>query len=121
MKKAQAIDVLKLIVDWQPKEWNDFLTRRDRANDIHGLTETLVGIQKGMDKLAKQGLNTDMIAETFLRMQRSIENTLKKIYRRQNPNLLYDPLYKNEFGAELIADKKRLDLNFELFLKKNRY
>jgi len=118
--KPFEIDLLKLILNSDHKKWNSWLLTCEMNQDVSGLVKVLVGIQQGMNNLVKQKLNTDQVTIVFLRLQRSIENTIKNIWRRQNDNPLYNPLSnvnKNQFQAS----KRDLDHKLELFLKKARH
>ena len=118
--KSEAIDILKLYAEGDPKTWNAFLSRALARSDVSGLTDVLRRLQMGMDNLAVQKLNTEEISILFLRLQRSVENTLKEIHRAKNPNPLFttsDP----QLRSKHIADKQRKAHELELFLKKARY
>lgn len=114
------IDILLLYTKSNNKAWNDFLTQSYLDKNISGLINVLRRLECGMDKLQKQKLNTEELCVFFIRLQRSIENTLKKIFRDQNKNPLYNPKNKNVYDRH-IKDKKQKDQEFESFLRKNRY
>lgn len=114
------IDILKLYAQGNAVAWNEYLRRSLRNEDVAGLTSTLRRLQMGMDRLVKQKLNTERVSVLFIRLQRSIENTLRDIHRAKNPNPLFHhddrSLYK-----EHIKDKHEKQAAFERYLKKERY
>ena len=119
-RKHESIDLLKLYFESNPKEWNAYLSRCLKNQDTKELEKTYYGLAAGMTDLANQNLNTANMVNTFLRMQKSIENTLKQIWRKENPNPLYDPLYKGD-KARHYNEKKYLDDRFEQFLKRIQF
>jgi hypothetical protein len=80
----------------------------------------MYGLQAGMSDLVDQGIDSEKLCIFFVRLQRSIEKTIKEIYRDEFTNPLYDP--KNvHLKDEFIADKKEKDHNLERFLKERRF
>jgi len=120
MAKVQKIDLLKIMIEANNKKWNSWLLTCEINQDVNGLVKVLRGIQQGMDDLVKQKLNTDNVTILFLRLQRSIENTIKNIWRRQNDNPLYNPLFNGDIN-KYQKTKRNLDHELELFLKKERF
>lgn len=116
----EHIDLIWLYCNCDAQKWNAYLTESLNRGDVQGLIDTLRRIQKGMDKAYKDKLATDKVVELFIRLQRSIEITLKKIYRQRHHNPLYDPLAKVD-KSKFIDDKRQKDNNFEKFLKQVRY
>jgi hypothetical protein len=114
------IDVLKLYAKGDTASWNEFLAVCDLNNDVPKLCDVLVRLQRGMEKVVKQNLNTEDISLWFIRITRSIEKTLKKIYRRQHKNPLWHAQNKHFYDAH-ISDKRELENNFEQFLMRTRY
>lgn len=104
------INLLNLIINGNYKHWNNWLADCERDHNLPDLLKTLSGIQQGMDTLVKGKLNTDNITVIFLRMQRSIENTIKNIYRKQNPT-----------HKVSLAEKREQDNQLERFMHGNRY
>lgn len=119
-RKHSTINMIKFYTEFDVKIWNKFLYRCLKTQDVNKLTQTLYGLQCGMADLAEDKMNTPDIINAFLRVQRSIENTLKQIYREDNYNPLYDPKNK-DLKDKFIDDKKSKDLVFETFLKKERF
>lgn len=118
--KSEAIDILKLYADGNAAEWNQFLLRALAAEDVSGLTDVLRRLQMGMSNLAEQKLNTDKVSSLFLRLQRSVENTLRDIHRKKNPNPLFTSSDKR-LHSHHMADKKQKQQELEQFLHKVRY
>lgn len=84
--------------------------------DVKTLSDTLYGIQVGMETISKNKLNTEKISIFYIRLERSLRNTLKQIWRDENPN----PLYKNsnkDAEAHIIKDKKKKDEQLEIILR----
>lgn len=114
------IDIIRLYATSNHQEWNTWLAKCERTQDINGLTEVRRRLQQGMAEVEKKKLNTEKIAEFFVRLQRSIDITIKKIYRAKNPNPLYDTTNKH-LKNKFIEEKKRVNLSLEKELKKVNY
>jgi len=122
-RKYPPLDVVKLIAQWDTSLWNDFLTKCLENRDVERLKSTLYGMQYGMDLAVKQKLNSDKMTNTFLRMTRSIEITLKKILRVTYPSPLDQKSTGDnvdDFEKHIIAKRKR-DIEFERFLRDSRF
>lgn len=120
MKGQDAIDILKLYAEWDTARWNQWLLKQYRNKNSYYLLETIKNLQLGMDQLAKQKLNSEKISITYCRWIKSIENTLKAIYRDDNDNPLYDP-NNSHLKDKHINDKRRKDHEFEKFIKKSSW
>lgn len=118
--KPEKIDILKLYANGDTTKWNDFLTNCVINGDLPSLEKVLYGIQLGMNDLAKKKLNTEKINIFFLRIQRSIENTMKEIMKTKESHPLDDPFNKEKFG-HTIASKKKRDQDIEKYLRKVRF
>lgn len=101
-------------------EWNAYLTRARDTGDVQGLADTLRRLEIGMDNLVQQKLNVEKMNVFFLRLQRSIENTLKEIYRRKNANPLWNAKDKT-LHEKFLKDKQQKNHELEAFLRKVRY
>lgn len=119
-RKHPTIDILKFYAACDNKVWNKFLYRCVLKKDIRKLTQMQYGFQAGMKDLTDKKLNSDKIVNFFIRIQRSIENTMKEIWRQENDNPLYSP-GNSDLRSEYIVDKREKDHNFELFLKDSRF
>ena len=78
-----------------------------------------------MNNLVKKKLADDKLNEFFLRIQRSIEQTLKRILREKYPSPL-DRVGKNkvvdlEDHIKHLNNKRKRDQEFEAFLKDVRF
>jgi len=114
------IDLLDLYAKADTTGWNAFLSRCLRNGDLLALEKTLYGLQLGMNDLAKKKLNTEKINLWFIRLQRSLEITIKKIIKSKQPSPLDDPNNAARFATKL--DEKRIrDHDIELYLKKIRF
>jgi hypothetical protein len=121
--KSPPIDLMKLILqilDDQGEQWNKYLRRSRRKQDIAGLTDTLHRVQVGMDNLAKAKLNTEQVAAIFVRIQRSIENTIREIIKEKIPSVHDDPLSQHH-SPKLLELKRERDRDIEKFLRKNSF
>ena len=119
--KWPSIDLLKLLnIPEGQKIWNAWLTMCLRKEDVRDLERVYYGIQRGMDDIVKQKLNDKNVSSTFIRMQRSIEETAKKIYRKKYPNPCDNPLEAKNHMKWYEVKKKR-DHEFELWLKRARF
>lgn len=125
--KYQEVSILEIFSKGNPIQWNTWLTRCLASQDISALKKTYNGLQINMASLAKKNLSNEQIDILFIRLQRSIEITLKRILKHKHPSPLDNPLNKNDpkFAAEdmkkhLLAKRKR-DHEFELFLRKESY
>lgn len=119
-RKPDAIDLLKLYADGDHKLWNTFLTNCLQKHDLNKLAETRKRLQAGMAIVAKKKMNTEKLILFFLRLQSSIENTVKKIVRETDPNPCDDPM-KAVKHLEHKGEKKIRDNEMETFLKKTGY
>lgn len=120
-RKSEAIDILKLYSQSNYIEWNRFLTEAKQKRDVNGLTDIYRRLQMGMDNLVQQKLNTEKVGQLFLRLQRSLELTIRDIHRTINPNPLFNAVDKSGHTAQALADKRRKQSELETFLKKARY
>jgi len=118
--RSEAIDILKLYAGGSHSEWNAFLSRALDSDDVPGLTDVLRRLQMGMDDLVRQKLNTERVNVLFLRLQRSVENTLRDIHRKKYANPLYTSSDK-ALHRDHLEDKRRKQRELETFLRKVRY
>lgn len=114
-RKWHEVDLLTLYNQTTQDNWNEFLTLCVHKQDIVTLEKTYYGIQSGMDTLVKNKLNSEKMSTWYLRLAKSIEITVKTIYRQKFPNRLDDPLTAN---ALKISNK--LEYDSHLKLKRNR-
>lgn len=120
MRKYDAIDLVLLKSKMSHNEWNAFLTQCYSNHDISSLVKARYGIQAGMADLAKHKLNSPDMIDFFIRLERSIENTIKDIVREKNPNPYDNPLNK-QIISEAKSEKKQRDDDLELYLIKSGY
>lgn len=113
----QKIDIIKLYTDWGNEKWNAYLTDCLNKQDLTSLENSYRGLQHGMSELTKQKLNTDKINVLFVRLQVSIEKTIKRIIKGKNKKI-YD---SSILSAERIRAKRKMDEEIEKYLKKLRY
>lgn len=115
MPKSDGIDLMKLRSTFTSEKWNKYLTKCHGSHNSKELYTMMNRLQVGMDKLVRDKMNTDEMCTFFLRLQRSCENTLKKIWREQNKHPNYNP---NTADPKYIEEKRRLDNEFERRLRK---
>jgi hypothetical protein len=120
VKHDEPIDIMTLYAKSDTKQWNAFLTECLKTQDITRLTTVRYRLQLGMNELFKKRLETEKISLFFIRLQRSIENTLKQIYRFKNPNPLYNNKDKTQY-KEFIDDKRQHNNEFERYLRRNNF
>lgn len=121
MRKFDAIDLVKLHALGSANGWNQILTDHYDKRDINGLAVLRYRIAAGMDDLAKKKMNTDEMNVWFIRLNRSIENTAKKIIRELYPTPEDNPLLVSEHSAKTYDQKKKRDHELALFLKRSAY
>jgi len=119
--KIQAIDVIKLYAQYDGKAWNKYLGDCYRKKDVHSLTDMMRRLQVGMDNAVKKNIVNEGLSVTFCRWIKSIENTLKMIYRDDNPNPLYDSRNVNKYSDNYLQEKRDLQIDFDKFLTKERF
>lgn len=107
-RKQEAIDLIKLYATKGTGEWNAFLTQCYNTRDVATLTKTLYGVQAGMSNLVTKKLDTTDLIDFFLRLQKSLELTMKKIHRLK-------------VKTDGLADKRTKDQEFEKFLRKESF
>jgi len=124
-RKWHRIDIMALYTKCRQQEWNNFLTACVAREDILILEKTYYGIQAGMDQLVKERLNSEKIINWYLRLGKSIEITVKRIYRSKYPSVLDDPiaaqglktLGSNEYFKQLKIKRDR-DQAYEKWLRR---
>lgn len=119
-RKPDAIDIVKLYAEGDYKLWNAFLTNCLKKQDLEKLATTRARLQRGMAIAAKQKLNTDGLSIFFIRLQRSIENTMRRIIREKYPNPCDNPLIAKDHLDQREA-KRRRDEELERYLKRTSY
>lgn len=114
-RQWQEIDLMTLYHQTTHKEWNAYLAQCLKYEDILQLEKTYYGIQAGMDSLVKKKLSDDKMTNWFLRLTKSIEITVKTIYRQKYPSRLDDPI-----TAQALKIDNPKEYNKQLQLKRNR-
>jgi hypothetical protein len=120
MRKFEAIDLMKLYSKCDTTTWNLFLTNCHLKQDLSTLLRTRYQLQAGMTDLAKKKLNSEKMIDWFLRLQTSIEKTIKLIVRDKNPNPCDNPLIAAD-NIQYKDEKTKRDQELELFLKRTGY
>lgn len=98
-------------------KWNAWLTRCLNNNDLQDLIKVRYGLQVGMDDLVKAGLATPVICEMFVRWQKSIEKTARKIIKRRTK--ITHKVASDYFKA--LELKRKTDAEFEKFLRDSSF
>lgn len=120
MKVNEKIDILKFYAEVDHVRWNQFLTTCYNRNDVQKLMTFRNAFQQGMADLQKKGLESEKLSIFFIRIQRSIDNTMKLIFRDKNPNPLYDPLNKEE-NERLLREKRKKQAELEEIIRRHNY
>lgn len=121
MRKFEAIDLAKLYALGSANGWNEILNDRAARQDIAGLAKLRYQIAAGMDDLAKKNLNTEEMILWFIRLNRSIENTARKVLREKYPLPEDNPLDLANRTAATGDMKKKRDDELARFLKRSAY
>jgi hypothetical protein len=119
-KEHLKIDLLQLYANTTWKEWCKFLAVCHKNQDLNNLEKVLYGVQLGMNDLVKKKMNTEKMIGWFIRIQRSIERTMRDIIREKEPSPLDDPSNESKFGHKL-SDKRERDNEIEKYLKGVRF
>lgn len=120
MRKHEAIDLMKLYSLGNNKLWNKMLTDCYNQMNIDRLAKIRYQIQAGMSDLSKNKLNSEEITIWFLRLQKSIEITAKRIIKRKHPLANDNPLLTSLHSKGLEIKRKR-DLELKKFLEGSSY
>lgn len=119
-KKLDAIDLMKLKSFGSANGWNEFLRECITELNLRKLANVRKRIQMGMDDLAKAKLNTDEMCAWFTRLNKSLEDTAKKIVQIKHPMPHDNPL-QTEFGLDALEAKRKRDNDLAKFLKDSSY
>lgn len=125
-KQREPVDLYRLYADGNSREWNEYLSRCLRREDYASLGDIYYRVQAGADALVKKNLFSGKIVLWYPRLLRSIEQTVKMIYRHKFPCMLDDPLREkmirdtDEWKNQSVI-KRRRDQEFERWLRENSY
>jgi hypothetical protein len=114
-RKWHEVDLMKLYTQTSFVEWNNFLTVCVHNQDVMTLEKTYYGIQIGMDCLTKKKLSNDKMSIWYFRLAKSLENTVKTIYKQKYPSPLDDPI-----AAQSLMISHPLEYQKHLAKKRNR-
>lgn len=109
-RKWPSVSILGIYTKSNNHEWNNWLTACVKRDDFNTLLKTYYGLQVDMDDLTKRKMNFDKVNLLFIRLTRSIEKTMKKMWRIRFYNINMP-----------IEEKRKLDAKFETFLTKSRF
>ena len=133
-RKFDSINLVKLYAEGRQR-WNHKLERALKYHDVEWIKQTIYGLQCGMDDLIKNKIEYSILIESlrkdkklknedeqtpevwFLRLQKSLENTAKQIFRTKYPNPCDKPLMAAEY-SHFLEEKRKRDQEFEGFLRK---
>lgn len=101
--------------------WNQVLTTHLEQGNIDGLARLRYQIAAGMDDLAKRKMNTDEMNVWFIRLNKSIEDTAKKIIRKKHPMPEDNPLASSHYTHATGEAKKKRDHELAMFFKRSAY
>lgn len=120
-RKFEAIDLMKLHSLGSANGWNKILDECLLNSDINRLAKLRYQIAAGMDDLAKQKLNTEEMCVWYIRLNRSLENTAKKILRAKYPLPGDNPMEKETNTLKALEQKRKRDYELQQFFKKSSY
>jgi len=142
-RKWPNISLINLKNNFSSGNWNDFLNTCYRNKDIASIKKALYGIQADMSDLAKQDLNPPEIVNLFLRLQRSLIETARKIIKVKIPspldnsgnNVLYQENLAQKMNRGKLSEierakmdfkkhseiKRKRDIEFDLFIKESSF
>lgn len=117
-----TIDILKLYSTGSTEKWNTVLSACYDENNVEGLNRIRIGLQRGMDQLVKQKLNSEKICTMYLRWVHSLERTMKAIVKRTNPTQSdIIGISNNDRSATEVQRKRDRDNQLEKFLQRSSY
>jgi hypothetical protein len=120
-KELEKIDIIKLMeLPNAHGKWNKMLWECEQTGDLTRLESVYRGLQIGMKDLAKQGLNIDKINNLFIRLNMSVEKSIRNIIISRQPNPCDNPANKKKW-ASFSKDKKIRDQEIERYLKRIRF
>lgn len=122
-RKYPALDIMMIFAEWNGKRWNEFLTKSLNNMSINEMAKARYGLQAGMSDLAKahNGSVPDDITNWFLRAQRSLELTMKKILKIKHPIPNDTVLDKANHTLKSLEAKRKRDQEFEKFLMESAF
>jgi hypothetical protein len=121
-RAEEPIDLMRLFSEWDAKRWKQFLRKHYESGATYQLLRFRYSLQAGMDDLAKKKFNNEKMVIWHLRLVKSIENTLKYIYRKRHPSPLDNHNNKTFYPqAKWKLLKKQRDLHYEKWLRKQGY
>lgn len=120
-RKYEAIDLMKLHALGSANGWNQMLTDCAEKGNINRLAMLRYQIAAGMDDLVKAKLNTEDMCVFFIRLQRSLEITAKKILRKKYPLPQDNPLGQEDYTLSTLEAKRKRDHELQLFFKQSNY
>lgn len=122
MRPTKDISIIEIYSHSNADQWNQFLSKCAAKGNINLLAETRTALQKDMDSLARQKLNSDSICVFYIRLIRSLEQTAKFILRKKYPNPLHGkPNPAPEDVAKWNQVKKFRAQELEKFLQSKSY
>jgi hypothetical protein len=118
------INLLELYAKGSTNGWNEFLNDCLNKQDTNRLAKVMRAIQIGMDEVVKLRLNEEKVCIFYIRLLKSIENTLRAILRKKYPNPRDNPLFnknKDLLEKKWHEIKIKRDQEFEAFLRKSSF
>lgn len=119
--KPPSINPLSILANGSTNVWNAWLTHCLRTHNITDLTTVLYGLQQGMAELARQKLNTEKVSVFFIRLCRSIENTIHQIVREKDPMRLDSWQEKKRASKKDHSAKQNRDHDLRRFIRKESF
>ena len=121
MRRWPTICPLELFSKCDTAKWNKFLDECVKDMNLTALEKTMYGLQAGMTDLSKKKLNTPEIVNWFLRIERSIEKTIKIIVRNKIKNPTYNLKPKEKADKKALEEKRKIDQAIEAHLRRSSF
>lgn len=120
-RKHEAINLLALYAKGSANGWNEILNICLKNMDINALAILKYRLQAGMTDAANAKLNSWEVIKLFIRLDRSLAETAKKIIRIKHPMPHDNPLIAKDYSKEKLETKRKRDHDLNLFFKKSSY
>lgn len=121
MRKFDAINIMQLYAKGSANGWNEILQKHLDDRNINGLAKIRYQIQAGMDDAAKLKMNDEKLIIFFIRLNRSLEETAKKIIRMKHPLPNDNTVMHKDHSKLTLESKRRRDLELRKFFKDSAY
>lgn len=118
---VDGVDLMKLYAKGSHNGWNEFLTECLNKQQVNRLGRMRRALQIGMDDLVKKKISTTDIEIWFLRLQKSIEKTVRAIIRTRHPNPFDNAKTAKESDPRWKAIKNAREADLEAWYRQSGY